>query len=76
MPISAYLEAAAMTGRLVEEPELAELPLTGHVPRLAPPPSSKAVASVFDQACRENPALENLRGRTIYEDYGNMHQTL
>ena len=70
MPISAYLEAAAMTGRVVEEPELAELPLTGHVPQLATPPSSKAVASVFDQACRENPAMADLRGRPIYDDYG------
>lgn len=68
MPISAYLEAAAMTGRVVQEPELAELPLTGHVPRLATSPSSKAVRSVFDQACRENSALEALRNRTIYDD--------
>lgn len=70
MPISAYLEAAAMTGRIVEGPELAELPLTGRVPRLTISPSSKAVTSVFDQACRENPAMAKLRGRTIYDDYG------
>ncbi len=70
MPISAYLEAAAMTGRIVEELELSDLPLTGTIPRLATPPSSKAVRSVFDQACRENPELEKLRNRTIYEDYG------
>lgn len=69
LPISAYLEAAAMTGRIVEEPELAGLPLTGHVAPLAIPPSSKAVRSIFDQACRERPALEKLRDRTIYEDY-------
>lgn len=69
MPISAYLEAAAMTGRIVEEPELSGLPLTGHVSRLVTLPSSKAVASVFDQACRENPALEKLRERSIYMDY-------
>lgn len=69
MPISAYLEAAAMTGRIVHEPELADLPLTGRVPRLAPLPSSKAVRGIFDQQCRENPALEKLRNRTIYEDY-------
>lgn len=69
MPISAYLEAAAITGRIVEEPELAELPLTGKTPILATPSSSKAVASVFDQACRENPAMAKLRSRTIYEDY-------
>lgn len=69
MPISAYLEAAAMTGRVVEEPELAKLPLTGHVPRLATLSPSRAVASIFGQACRENPAMADMRGRTIYDDY-------
>ncbi|MNL02419.1 hypothetical protein D3C87_1229270 [compost metagenome] len=69
LPISAYLEAAAMTGRIVEELELSGLPLTGSIPRLATQPSSKAVRSVFDQACRENPAFERVRSRTIYEDY-------
>lgn len=69
MPICAYLEAAAMTGRIVVEPELSGLPLTENVPRLATPPSSKAVRSVFDQACRENSELASLRDRTIYEDY-------
>lgn len=69
LPISAYLEAAAMTGRIVEEPELSALPLTGNLSRLATQPSSKAVRSVFDQACRENPALEKLRERSIYMDY-------
>ncbi|MCJ8052782.1 DUF2958 domain-containing protein [Shinella curvata] len=69
MPISAYLEAGVMTGKIVEEPELAELPLTGNVSRLDAPPSSKAVASVFDQAHREHPVLAGLRSRTIYDDY-------
>ncbi|NSX87674.1 DUF2958 domain-containing protein [Agrobacterium tumefaciens] len=69
LPISAYLEAAAMTGRIIDEPELSDLPLTGSIPRLATQPSSKAVRSVFDQACRANPALEALRGLTIYDDY-------
>ncbi|WP_194291235.1 DUF2958 domain-containing protein [Agrobacterium tumefaciens] len=69
LPISIYLEAAAMTGRIVEEREFSALPLTGNVSRLATQPSSKAVRSVFDQACRENPALEALRGLTIYDDY-------
>ncbi|WP_338810710.1 DUF2958 domain-containing protein [Agrobacterium leguminum] len=69
LPISAYLEAAAMTGRIVQEPELFGLPLTGSIHRLATQSSSKAVRSVFDQACRENPALEALRGLTIYDDY-------
>lgn len=70
MPISAYLEAAAMTGRIIDELELSGLPLTGSIPRLATPPSSKAVRSIFDQQCRENSALENLRERSIYDDYG------
>lgn len=69
MPISAYLEAAATTGRIVDEPELLRMRLTGDVSRLAPPPSSKAIRSIFDQQCRENPVLEKLRNRTIYEDY-------
>lgn len=68
-PISSYLEAAAMTGRIVEESELSSLPLTGHVSRLVAPPSSEAVANVFDQACRENPAMSKLRGWTFYDDY-------
>ncbi|NTE33442.1 DUF2958 domain-containing protein [Agrobacterium tumefaciens] len=70
MSISAYLEAAAMTGYVVDEPELCSLPLTGSVPLLAAPTTSKAVRSIFDQACRENLAMAKLRGRTIYEDYG------
>jgi len=70
MPISAYLEAAAMTGRIVEEPEFADLSLTGNVSQLTvPPPSSKAVFSIFDQACRENPNMAVLRDRAIYNDY-------
>ncbi len=69
MPISVYLEAAAITGRIIEEPQLAELSMTGNAPQLVTRPSSKAVRSVFDQACRENPAFEKLRSRTIYEDY-------
>ncbi|MFB0692143.1 DUF2958 domain-containing protein [Agrobacterium pusense] len=69
MPICAYLEAAAMTGRIVEEPELSGFPLTENVPRLAIPPSSKAVRSIFDQACRESPALEQLRTVSISDHY-------
>lgn len=69
MPISAYLEAAAMTGQIVEEPELSGLPLTRNVGRLAIPSSSKAVRSIFDQASRENTAWEELRDCTIYDDY-------
>ncbi|TCL93590.1 hypothetical protein C8J38_10211 [Rhizobium sp. PP-WC-2G-219] len=68
-PISAYLEAAAITGRVVEEPELSTLPLTGNVSRLATQPSSKAVHAMFDQACRENPALGAAANLTIYDDY-------
>lgn len=70
LPISAYLKAAAIAGQIVDEPKLFSLPLTGRVPLLAAPPSSKAVRSVFDQACLRNSVWEKLRGRTIYEDYG------
>lgn len=69
LPISAYLEAATMTGRIVEEPELSALSLTGNVPRLVAPQSSKAARSIFERECRENPALVKLRDRSIYGDY-------
>ncbi|MDX3975785.1 DUF2958 domain-containing protein [Shinella sp.] len=68
-PVSAYLEAAAMTGRVVEENELCETSLSGNVPWLEMPQPSKAVCGLFDQVCRENPAIQDLRGRTIYDDY-------
>ena len=70
MSISAYLEAAAMTGRIVEESALSALPLTGNTPQLATQPSSKAIRSIFGKQCRENPTLDRLRQRTIYHDYG------
>ncbi len=70
VPISMYLEAAAMTGRLVDELELVGSRVTRNIPRLAAPPSSKAIRSVFDQQCQENSVLEMLRNRTIYDDYG------
>ncbi|AOF90748.1 DUF2958 domain-containing protein [Sinorhizobium sp. RAC02] len=69
MPISAYLETAEMTDRIVEEPELAVLPMTGRVSRLTALPSSKAVRSIFDRACRENPAWNTLLAQSIYDDY-------
>ncbi|MBP2461834.1 MULTISPECIES: DUF2958 domain-containing protein [unclassified Rhizobium] len=69
LPISAYLGAAAMTGRVVDGPELFELPLTRGIAKLRSPPPSKAGRSMFDQACRQYPALEMLRGMTIDEDY-------
>lgn len=69
VPISAYLEAAAVTNRLVEGPELSGLPLTGNTQQLITPASSKGVRSVFDQQCREHPQMERFRGRTIYADY-------
>lgn len=68
-PIGTYLEAAAMTGRIVDEPELSGLPLTGNFPRLGTPPSSKVASRIFDQQCRENPALDAIRIRSIYDDY-------
>ncbi len=69
MPISAYLEAATMTSRIVEEPELSGLPLIGNTQQLVTPASSKAVRSVFNQQCREHPQMERFRERTIYADY-------
>lgn len=69
MPVSAYLEAAKMTGRIIKEPELSALSLTGDVPRLVAPPSSKAARSIFERECRENPALVKLLDRSIYRDY-------
>lgn len=68
-PISAYIEAAALTGRIVEEDEMSILPLTGNVPRLRLPEPAPTVQRIFDHQCREHPELEQLRGRTIYEDY-------
>ena len=69
MPISAYIEAAAMSGRIVDEPEVCSLSLTHSIPLLTAPPASGAVRSVFEGACRENPSMAKLRDRTIYEDY-------
>ncbi len=70
MPISAYIGAAALTGRIVEEEEMSILPLTGNVPRLRLPEPAPTVQRIFDHQCREHPELEQLRARTIYEDYG------
>jgi hypothetical protein len=69
IPISAYLEAAGTHGRIVEEPELSSISLTGTVMPLAVPPSSRSVAAIFQQECHQNPALAKLRGHTIYDDY-------
>lgn len=69
IPISAYLKAAAMTGRIADEEGLAGLDLTGALRSLAMPPSMLPVTRMFDQQCRENPELAQLRGKTIYEDY-------
>lgn len=69
IPISAHLEAAAMTGRIVDQEELSDIPSTGNIPRLATPQASKATQSILDQQCRASPAFEMLRGRSIYADY-------
>jgi len=74
MPISAYLEAAAMTERIVAEPELATMQLTGIVPRLPQPRPLPAVLAMFDERCRTFPALARLRERTIYDEYGHRHR--
>ncbi|WP_234633303.1 DUF2958 domain-containing protein [Agrobacterium vitis] len=64
-PISAYIKAAAKTGKIVDRPDLAKLDLSGS-PSSQPTP---VVSRIFDQQCREYPEMEHLRGRTIYEDY-------
>ena len=69
MPISTYLEAAGTHGRIVEEPELSSMSLTGTVMPLAVPPSSRSVAAIFQQECHHNPALAKLQGRSVFEDY-------
>lgn len=69
LPISTYLGAAAMTGRIVEEPELSGLDLTNTAPRLPVPLPAQVISRIFDAECRGNPALDKLRGRSIYMDY-------
>lgn len=69
MPISAYLEAAGAQGRIVEEPELSRMSLTGTVTSFTVPPPSRAVADICEQECRRNPALAKYRNRSIYTDY-------
>ncbi len=69
LPISAYLRAAAMTCRIVEEPELSGLDLTNAAPRLPVPLPARVISRIFDVECRGNPALDKLRGRSIYMDY-------
>lgn len=73
MPISAYIEAAALTGRIVNEDEIGILPLTGSVPRLRLPDPAPTVQRIFDHQCRKHPELQQLRGRTIFEDYEFMN---
>ncbi|MDK4711588.1 DUF2958 domain-containing protein [Rhizobium sp. CNPSo 4039] len=75
MPISAYIEAAALTGRIVDEDEIRILPLSGNVPRLRLPEPAPTVQRIFDHQCREHPELEQLRSRTIYEDYNFIQPT-
>ncbi len=69
LPISTYLRAAAMAGRIVEEPELSGLDLTNMAPRLPVLPPARVISRIFDAECRGNPALDKLRGRSIYMDY-------
>jgi len=69
MPISVYLEAAAMTGRVVDDAELSKLPLTGIVPRLTSSAPTRTTQRIFEDQCRKNPELLAMAGRTIYDDY-------
>lgn len=70
MPISTYLEVAAMTGRIVPEREMAAMPLTGVVSRLPQPSPLPAVQAMFEERCSRFPVLVKLRGHTIYDEYG------
>jgi hypothetical protein len=70
LPISAYLEAAAKAGRLIDEPELLGFTITGQVVPLPSPEPTLLVQKMFDAQCRKWPALEELRGRKIQADYG------
>ncbi|WP_412063856.1 DUF2958 domain-containing protein [Rhizobium sp. SYY.PMSO] len=67
--ISTYIRAAARTGRIVDEPELSGIDLSGIAPLLPLPQPAPVVSRIFDQQCREYPQMEELRGRTIYDDY-------
>lgn len=70
MPIGAYLEAAAATGRIVLEPELADVPLIGSNAQLLLPEPSKYAVRIFEQQCAGHATMEAIRHRSIYEDYG------
>ncbi|MDQ1197509.1 hypothetical protein QE435_003219 [Rhizobium sp. SORGH_AS 787] len=69
-PISTYIKAAANTGRILDTPDLSELDLSDTVPSLSSPQPTPVISRIFDQQCREHTQMEQLRGRTIYEDYG------
>lgn len=69
LPVSAYLEAAAMTGRIVEDAELAQLSLTGAVSRIPLPPVSDIRQRLLDWQSLANPDLKKHLKRTIYDDY-------
>ncbi len=69
LPISAYLEAASITGSITEEPTLRSVRLTGNVPRFIPSTPSAIVQRIFDEQCRKNSSLEAMRYRSIYDDY-------
>ncbi len=69
LPISSYIKAAAKTGRVVDAPELSELDLSGVVPLLPSPQPTRVISRIFDRQCREHPKMEQVRGRTIYDDY-------
>lgn len=68
-PISAYLEAASMTGRIVEDAELAQLSLTGAVSKIPLPPVSDIRQRLLDWQSASNPDLKKHLKRTIYDDY-------
>ncbi len=74
IPISSYIRAAAKTGRIVDEKELLELDLSLALPSLPLLGPTAAISRIFDRQCIDHPQLQQLRGRTLYEDYSFSHR--
>ncbi|ATN35225.1 hypothetical protein ACO34A_15585 [Rhizobium sp. ACO-34A] len=68
-PISLHVEAAAMTGRIVKEPELPELPLNGKTTRLPVPPMPSYVFRLLDHLRKGSGLHLEPTDLTVYGDY-------
>ncbi|MBB3967332.1 DUF2958 domain-containing protein [Rhizobium metallidurans] len=69
-PIKNYVQAAGLTGRITDEPELPRLvlaPINTDLVSAAPPTAT--IARIFDQQCRKHPSLQRFRQRRIFDDY-------